>query len=876
MNKLSQFSKRTTLATAMAVALGGTAALQTATAAPHIFAWEGLFTMLDPAGKPLSNTSAPYGSDATWGYGLRTPVSGTFTYDPDTGEGTIDVVPFEFFNGTAAAELQSGANSPVIENIGGNLLLGNMLFNWSGNNGIPVSIVWDATGMLNAIGAVISVGDTVTGTGETPASNGIKSGKYPLGPSPVATTSWDTTTINCTAGGGDTGECMGVLITGGEPLIEDLVVIGGSPMVAGPFPGFSANFDLLSMTLTSDGAVDFTAPDPISTDVPEDPLPASVDVILGSPTVDWSGPAPAGEAVEYCTDTVATCNADDLWVADVDPNTISVDIVQTVNAVTVQWRVLVDDVLIASDTQQVTATVDDNTPPSFVTLPMDVTVSVDDTSTPVTIASAADPAITATDAVEPDLTIQWSVNGFDWSTYNPALDTVATTGLGANANTVYWRVTDAAGNSVVHEQTVTLILPEGITGQPCVVDPDLLEPSIGNRLLEGVFTMRDPAGSNVGGDPDTAVYGSINTAVVCTDESCTDSGAELASPTPFFSLLWTTSAIRLFDQPGTYTFETCLDDGSSKCTAPEPLTMEVGPGQLGGHMLFNWGSSRNIDVVVVWDYSCGSAELVATDPDGDGIIGTLMVDGPFVGFNAAFDLSTASGEQPITTGGYKASIPTVKNSTPNASPLALEPGEIGTILGGVTITADELFDTYGATTDSNVLESCVGGCFDFEVSGLGTGDTIQVVLPLSEPIPWYALYRKYDAATDSWRTFAVTETDNVMTAPMDEDGFCPEPGAGDYSTNSSGIMANMLRPGDQCVQLTITDGGPNDTNDADGVIGDPSGVALTSAPAAPEAPTTNGGGCTLAADGTTPGQRFDLWLLAGLLGWLGLRRKQAS
>jgi hypothetical protein len=253
-----------------------------------------------------------------------------------------------------------------------------------------------------------------------------------------------------------------------------------------------------------------------------------------------------------------------------------------------------------------------------------------------------------------------------------------------------------------------------------------------------------------------------------------------------------------------------------------------------------------------------------------------MEDGPFKGMSAAFDVSATAGEPPITTGGFRVSVPVVNNPAADASPIALAPGEIGTLLGGVSITASELFDTFGAAADGSVLESCVGGCFDFEVSGRDPGATIQVVLPLSQPIPWYALYRKYDAATDSWRTFTVTDTDNVTTAPLDENDRCPEPGAGDYSANASGIMANMLRPGDQCVQLTITDGGPNDTNDTAGVIGDPGGVGVTSAPADPEASTTDGGGCTLVADGTTPGQRFDLWLLAGLLGWLGLRRKQAS
>ena len=67
--------------------------------------------------------------------------------------------------------------------------------------------------------------------------------------------------------------------------------------------------------------------------------------------------------------------------------------------------------------------------------------------------------------------------------------------------------------------------------------------------------------------------------------------------------------------------------------------------------------SSNIDVAIVWDQNkkfgptpspmyvgdCGDSktiwELSSADPDGDGKSGIPMVDGPFKGFNANFNLS---------------------------------------------------------------------------------------------------------------------------------------------------------------------------------------------------------------------------------------------
>jgi hypothetical protein len=155
------------------------------------------------------------------------------------------------------------------------------------------------------------------------------------------------------------------------------------------------------------------------------------------------------------------------------------------------------------------------------------------------------------------------------------------------------------------------------------------------------------------------------------------------------------------------------------------------------------------------------------------------------------------------------------------------------------------------------------------VTGLTDGATVDVVLPLSAAITADAVVRKF--ANGEWRNYSFLGGDAVASAPGGP-GTCPAPGDGAYQSG--------LNEGDFCLQLTITDGGRNDADGtANGRILDPVGLAGAPAETASEAvaigdPST-GGGCTLSTTATA-NQRLDLWLLAGLLGWLGLRRKQAS
>lgn len=130
------------------------------------------------------------------------------------------------------------------------------------------------------------------------------------------------------------------------------------------------------------------------------------------------------------------------------------------------------------------------------------------------------------------------------------------------------------------------------------------------------FLMLDPGGGTVG--VDNTVVGSIG------------GGAwAVSSTTPFFGLTWTAHGGTTFG-PGTYTIAT-IEGGTY-------TGIVVGPGQVGGHILFNWGATKNIDVVNVWNVGPGGV-YTSTDVDGNGVAGLGMIDGAFPGFNANFNFT---------------------------------------------------------------------------------------------------------------------------------------------------------------------------------------------------------------------------------------------
>lgn len=179
------------------------------------------------------------------------------------------------------------------------------------------------------------------------------------------------------------------------------------------------------------------------------------------------------------------------------------------------------------------------------------------------------------------------------------------------------------------------------------------------------FTMLDSAGSLVGGTNNVVFSwdGTFNT-----DPTTAVSNATLSSSTPFFGLNWTAYNVKIYGS-GTYSLSTADLLGSPDCpyvgltcASGGNYNVTVGPDQTMVHMKFGWGSTQGIDVVNVWEAGSWTSlnpgnpifsgqggangtyigpyyQLTSTDWDGNGIAGAAMIDGPFQGFNANFNVN---------------------------------------------------------------------------------------------------------------------------------------------------------------------------------------------------------------------------------------------
>ncbi len=222
-----------------------------AQAGTYQFDFTGRLTVLDFYGNIMADERNSGTFDP---YGAQTPISSTLTYDDTTGAGSIGltIAPFSWLvpGDTIIHDIS-------FESLGGNLLLGNMLIDWSATTNIEASTVWDASGLFNAINTPggLQEGDVISGNqlfrdgsildndlgSAMPATDGdqlissVFAGlqyTYTIdqGAAPIAMTTWNYTP---------------------EGLVDDGVA--GSPLLGGPFPDFNVNIDIgsgNSMTVT--------------------------------------------------------------------------------------------------------------------------------------------------------------------------------------------------------------------------------------------------------------------------------------------------------------------------------------------------------------------------------------------------------------------------------------------------------------------------------------------------------------------------------------------------------------------------------------------------------------------------------------------------
>jgi hypothetical protein len=555
-----------------------------------------------------------------------------------------------------------------------------MLFNWNGNDNIDVFVVAEPGSVFGAgigyttqttISGLFRCGTGAAGTQEL--TNCLYDGKdFGSAGKPLGNKTWMLASVD-----GDGNSVMGIPMASG-----------------GPFGGFNANFNFSfssALTLTS-GTVcnpsDDTQPDAF--DFPDVTGAASGSentsdpiTVSGLNDLDGGGvSAPISIAGgTYSINSGAYTNA-----AGTVTNGDTVRVRQT--AASTEDGTRTDTILnIGGVPGTYSVTVVDKKPGAF---------SFTDQTGVATSTPVESDTITVS-GMDTGLTTPINITGGEYSKNGGAYTSAA--GTVTNGDTIKVQLTSSANPATTVIATLTL----GASANSTTVSDDFSVRTAGGvNTSNNNFTMIDPSGGVVGGTNDVAMSWDQQ---LNTDESdpVTPATAHmfLSSSEPFFQFNWVAHHIRVFG-PGTYTIDTTcttaqLEAGTAVCNnLPLPsgqtqqfYTFTVGANQIGAHMLFDWGkdaatpcgkASCNIDVVDIWDQSAtfgpspmhtGSANcnnpatvwsLMSSDWDGDGQNGAAMIDGPFKGFKANFNVLTSG--TPLACSAY---TPTVNVDDPSAS-----------------------------------------------------------------------------------------------------------------------------------------------------------------------------------------------------------------
>ncbi len=408
--------------------------------------------------------------------------------------------------------------------------------------------------------------------------------------------------------------------------------------------------------------------------------------------------------------------------------------------------------------------------------------------------------------------------------------------------TVTFTATDAAGNSAT--ATAVVIITASDSDAPIVTPPT----DISVPLFSGLSVSENNAAISAflsGATATDGVDGVLNVSL----------SGNLASY-PVGSTTITFSATDQAGNTGIATSTiTVTDNGAPTLTAPEDITISIGSGQtvassdplivaflnaavatddVEGSLVVenNVPSEFPVGVTIVTFSVADSSGNIAQDQtalvnvvttvlgnedsDGDG---TSDVDEGFTDFdgdripdyldNSTVDTQIQAGHNDAflqTEPGLKLILGETSFASENAS-ILIDQDNLSAFggAGGVAVTngVDDFYEY-------------PSGMFDFEVLGLTT-TSASVVIPLSSALPANAVYRKYTEA-DGWNPFIEDANNSIASAPG-QLGTCPAPGDTAYTPG--------LTEGDFCIQLTIEDGGNNDSDgEVNGVVKDPGGIAV--------------------------------------------------
>lgn len=334
------------------------------------------------------------------------------------------------------------------------------------------------------------------------------------------------------------------------------------------------------------------------------------------------------------------------------------------------------------------------------------------------------------------------------------------------------------------------------------INPDIYDINSGAKTSHRITITE----ANVAPDVTlTSEQGSVNTILITPDGGAVTLTASITDPNSgdSHSLNWSATDASLVDTDGDTTDATLVFD---------PTGLSAGTYKAQVTATDDGGAS---DTATLYFSVVASLPTLGTDDtDGDGADDATegTADSDDDGIPDYLDNISASNVVPETV------------SVTDAYLLECDPGvrcrlgqfALGGSTGGARLPAQDLVaQGVPADTDFNFGN----GIFDFEIHDLPTlGQTVSIVLPQTSAIPPDAVYRKY--ANGQWHTF-VSNANNAISSSAGSLGYCPPPGDSSWE---SGLVEGYY-----CVQLSIEDGGPNDT---DGLVNasveDPGGVAVLS------------------------------------------------
>jgi hypothetical protein len=143
-------AKRGMALLAMIFTIAGVSIPSVAAASIITFEFTGRLTVVDPYGNLFNNINNG---------GWQTPIGAALTYDTNIGvtSSTLNVNIGDWYGSPAIVR------DITTLSMTGNIIDAQYLGDWNGNNNMPAHVQWDATGLVNAIGYGLQVGDKISG-----------------------------------------------------------------------------------------------------------------------------------------------------------------------------------------------------------------------------------------------------------------------------------------------------------------------------------------------------------------------------------------------------------------------------------------------------------------------------------------------------------------------------------------------------------------------------------------------------------------------------------------------------------------------------------------------------------------------------------------